>query len=229
MGRNPKKPNWARSNVDNRIREIWEALQEPPFRDHSTLFVVADHGFAPVDNVVRPNVILRQEGLITLDVDGEVVDRKVWVKAGTAAGVYIFDRERRDEHMALVRAKLGSLEGLDRIVGPEEFAELGLPDPEDNPYQADMVLNALPGYMFSSAATGNDVVVPVSESGMRGMHGQLPTHPLMHATFVAVGAHIRPGTRLETIYAVDVAPTIAAILGLELPEASGRVLTEILR
>ncbi len=39
----------------------------------------------------------------------------------------------------------------------------------------------------------------------------------------------RPGTRVETIYAVDVAPTIVAILGLELPEASGRVLTEILR
>ena len=105
----------------------------------------------------------------------------------------------------------------------------GFPTRKIIPYQADMVLNALPGYMFTSAATGNDVVVPVSESGMQGHHGQLPTHPLMHATFVAVGAHIRPGTRIETIDAVDVAPTIAAILGLELPEASGRVLTEILR
>lgn len=218
----------ALGNLDNHIREIWEALQEPSFRGNATLFVVADHGFASRDKVIQPNVILRQEGLITTNDEGEIVDRKVFlVDLGGAAAVYIFEQERRDEYIALVREKLGSLEGLDRLIGPEEFAELGLPDLADNPYQADLLLAAKPGYSFSTAASGSEAVVPRRRS--RGRHGHLPTQPLLHATFVAAGAHIRPGTRLETIYAVDVAPTIAAILGVELPGSSGRVLTEILR
>ena len=229
FGPESEEAYWALSNVDNRIRDIWEALQEPPFRGQSSLFVVSDHGFAPVDKVIRPNVILRREGLISTDADGEVVDRKVWVNGGTAAGVYIFDDARYDELVAFVRETFGSLEGVDRIVGPEEFHRVGLPEPAENPYQADLVLNASPGYRFIDSYSGSDVVVPVSESGAHGYHGQLPTHPLMHATFVAIGAHIRPGARLETVHAVDVAPTIAAILGVELPNASGRVLTEILR
>lgn len=178
--------------------------------------------------MIQPNVILRQEGLITTNGEGEIVDRKVFlVDLGGAAAVYIFEQERHDEYIALVREKLGSLEGLDRLIGPEEFAELGLPDLADNPYQADLLLAAKPGYSFSTAASGSEAVVPRRRS--RGRHGHLPTQHLLHATFVAAGAHIRPGTRLETIYAVDVAPTIAAILGVELPGSSGRVLTEILR
>ena len=50
----------------------------------------------------------------------------------------------------------------------------------------------------------------------------------MHALFVAAGKGIKPGTKLKIINNVDVAPTIAHLLGLEL-KADGRVLREALK
>jgi hypothetical protein len=48
------------------------------------------------------------------------------------------------------------------------------------------------------------------------------------ATFIAVGAGIKPGTRLKTFSNLDVASTIANLLSVPLPTAEGRVLKEIL-
>ena len=50
----------------------------------------------------------------------------------------------------------------------------------------------------------------------------------MHATFVAAGAGIKPGVQLDLIQNVDVAPTIARLMGLALKDVDGRVLDEIL-
>jgi glycerophosphoryl diester phosphodiesterase len=50
----------------------------------------------------------------------------------------------------------------------------------------------------------------------------------MRATFIAAGAGVKPGVRLKEVRSVDVAPTIARLLGLDLPAAEGRVLTDIL-
>lgn len=50
----------------------------------------------------------------------------------------------------------------------------------------------------------------------------------MHATFVAAGCGWRQGVEIETIRNIDVAPTLAHLLGLKMPSAEGRVLTEFL-
>jgi arylsulfatase A-like enzyme len=51
----------------------------------------------------------------------------------------------------------------------------------------------------------------------------------MNALFVAWGSGIRPGVRPETVRNLDVAPTIAALLGLRLDGVEGRALADILR
>jgi arylsulfatase A-like enzyme len=50
----------------------------------------------------------------------------------------------------------------------------------------------------------------------------------MDGIFIAYGNRIKPGTSLPRVANLDVAPTIAEILGLQIPNAEGRVLTEIL-
>jgi hypothetical protein len=50
----------------------------------------------------------------------------------------------------------------------------------------------------------------------------------MNATFLAHGPGIRKEARLGRIRNVDVAPTIAALLGLEMKNVEGRILSEIL-
>jgi hypothetical protein len=50
----------------------------------------------------------------------------------------------------------------------------------------------------------------------------------MNGIFIASGAHIRKGVTLPQISNRDLAPTIARILGLAMPDVEGRVLEEIL-
>jgi predicted AlkP superfamily pyrophosphatase or phosphodiesterase len=65
--------------------------------------------------------------------------------------------------------------------------------------------------------------------GSLGAHGYVSSDPDLGALFIASGAGIRPGVRLEVIENVDVAPTIASLLGLTLPGVDGRVLEEALQ
>jgi arylsulfatase A-like enzyme len=50
----------------------------------------------------------------------------------------------------------------------------------------------------------------------------------MDAIFIACGRDIRPGARADRIRNIDIAPTIAALLGIDLPSANGHVLSEFL-
>ena len=58
-------------------------------------------------------------------------------------------------------------------------------------------------------------------------HGYLNSDPKMQAIFIAWGAGIPRGIRLGKISNLDVAPTIAAILGIELKTAKGHVIQSI--
>ena len=60
-------------------------------------------------------------------------------------------------------------------------------------------------------------------------HGYLPDHPDMYPALVLSGSGIARGARLGHVRNVDVAPTIAALLGVELRGVEGRVLREALR
>ena len=51
----------------------------------------------------------------------------------------------------------------------------------------------------------------------------------MRAIFVAWGNGIRPGATIKQMRNVDIAPTIARLLGLEMKDITGRTLTEILK
>ncbi|MCX6922086.1 MAG: hypothetical protein NT154_02530 [Verrucomicrobia bacterium] len=50
----------------------------------------------------------------------------------------------------------------------------------------------------------------------------------MNGVLVAWGRGIKPGSKLGLVDNIDVAPTIAALLGRSLPGADGRVLREIM-
>jgi hypothetical protein len=50
----------------------------------------------------------------------------------------------------------------------------------------------------------------------------------MATGFIAHGAGVKPGVVVDRVRLVDVAPTVARLLGLALPPVEGRVLAEIL-
>jgi predicted AlkP superfamily pyrophosphatase or phosphodiesterase len=100
-------------------------------------------------------------------------------------------------------------------------------NPKDDPNAPDMLLFADEGYRFGDTANGD---VPFSEKPERlGSHGHDPSLPHLHATFVACGKGIKPGVVLGEIPNVNVAPTMAKLLNISLPNATGQPLEQILK
>ena len=60
-------------------------------------------------------------------------------------------------------------------------------------------------------------------------HGYRPDTPGMETGFIAWGARARAGWVLPVTNTIDVAPTIAAILGLDLPDADGKPIVGVFK
>jgi predicted AlkP superfamily pyrophosphatase or phosphodiesterase len=221
----------AAALADTRVRDILDALRDAGIADRTTVIVMSDHGFRPIKTIVRPNAILLREGLLTADAEKKAATacEAYAITEGGTAFLYATDPAKREATVARLRGIFGSVEGIARILGPEEFAAAGYPAPGPQSQMGDLVLVAKEGYGFWHDVGGEPVgearegVTPV------GHHGFPAEDPEMDAFLVAWGRGIRPGASIERARLVDVAPTVAALLGLKMENTEGRVLEEILK
>jgi predicted AlkP superfamily pyrophosphatase or phosphodiesterase len=212
--------------ADDRVREVWDELKKS-FPGKATLVVASDHGFFSYQQQIQPNVLLRDEGLLTAEGSKITGGKARAVAQGGAAFIYVLEQAERAALIEKLAAKFKEVEGIDVVIMPKEFPKYGLADPQKNPHMADLVLSAKEGYSFSDSLAGNLVVTPKSDV-VKGTHGYDPNQPRMHGTFVAWGAGLKAGTKAGTMNNTDVAPTMAALLGLKIPDADGQVLADIL-
>lgn len=209
--------------VDGYIHDIIEATRKAGIHERTTFIVLGDHGFEDVSRMIAPNVLLAQNGFITLS-QGRVTDWKAMAQnTGGSAGVYLKDPKdiatATKVRMLFARHAMGAAgKPMYRVIEKQQLLKLG------GPRDAAFYLEAEPGYMFSKSLDG-DFVRPAP---IKGNHGFLPTRAGMHTGFVAAGRGVKKGVQLGLIQLVDVAPTVAELLGLRLEDADGRVLNEIL-
>jgi predicted AlkP superfamily pyrophosphatase or phosphodiesterase len=195
--------------LDSCVEKIVTAVREAGLADRTTFLIVADHGFKAYTKIVRPGNALDAAGL-----KGKAY---VMPEGGTAF-VYI-DPSQAAELVPQVRRALEGVEGIDRIIGVEEYAALGLPRPDQDPQFGQLLLSAKSGYSFSGA-TGGPVTAEAPQ--LSGSHGYLASDPDMNPIFIAAGAGVRAGAKLDRVSNLDLAPTIARLLGVSLPTAKGR-------
>jgi predicted AlkP superfamily pyrophosphatase or phosphodiesterase len=214
--------------ADFYVGQLLDALEAAGIRKSTTVFVVADHGFATATNVIQPNVLLRQAGLLELGATNQITKARVQVVPEGGTGmIYLTDPQTRDADRSKVVDLLRGQEGVADILGPEHYAAIGLPTPEQNPRMADLVLIPHDGYAVSGTVTGEDFVLPVSGNMSQGYHGYLASNPKMNALFIASGRGIKQVGKIGMVNNIDVAPTIAHLLGQQLPGAKGKVISEI--
>jgi predicted AlkP superfamily pyrophosphatase or phosphodiesterase len=221
-------PGYAASALsDANVGRVLRALDGAGVRGRTAVFIVADHGFVATPKSLRPNAILRRVGLLTVKGGRIVSGRVLAVAEGGIAMIYLTDPSTADGDRQAVIRLFRDAEGIAAILEPNDYPRYHLPQPADNQAMGDLVLAAREGYAFSLDATG-DALVVASSNPTAGDHGFLSTEPKMNAIFVAAGAGIKAGTKISTIDNIDVAPTIARLLGISLRNAAGRVLEEIL-
>ncbi len=224
----PKTPAGytAVAYADTCIERVVEAIEDAGLRDRTVIFVVADHGFMAIPKTILPNVALRRAGLLTVEGTRMSSARVHVIPEGGIGMVYLTVPEKSAEDRQTVRELFSKHEGIAEIIEADQYAKYHLPQPSDNPRMADMILVGKDGFGFAATATGEDQIV--TSTATLGTHGFLSTHPNMNAFCAAAGVGIRTGATRETASNVDIAPTIARLLNLDLPEVDGRVLEEFL-
>jgi predicted AlkP superfamily pyrophosphatase or phosphodiesterase len=212
----------AMAFLDDRVKQIVDTLQVEGLSDRATILVVSDHGFRKIQHTISPNAALRSHGFAH-QVGGKLSWDAWVVPSGGTAMIYVANNARRASSLARLKTLFAQMEGVERVYQPAEFAQLGLALTPASDQTPDLLLAAKPGYGF-----GHDMTGSVQRNAPGGTHGYLNSDPEMQAIFMAWGSGIRPGVRLDTIDNVDVAPTIAALLSIQLNNIAGHALNEIL-
>lgn len=194
--------------LDACVAQIVAAVHDAGLASQTTIMVVSDHGFKAFTKQIRATNALEAAGL----------DKKVYVLPEGGSGyVYIED----PSVTAKAREVLAGIEGVDHVYTPDEYAALGLPRPERDPQFGQLWATAKAGYSFAGT-TGSPVTAEVAQTG--GSHAYLASDPDLHPIFIASGRGVRKGVNLGLVSNLDVAPTIAKLLGVSLPTAKGKAL-----
>jgi len=194
---------------------ITAAMKNDP---KTAVIVVSDHGFAAVDHELNLTIPFLQAGLITTATSASGVVKitswkaEPWSGSGLAAIMLHdpADTATRTQVQALLK-KLAAdpKNGIAKILTADEVrAAGGFPD-------AAFVVGMKPGFMIGGELSG----ALVEAASEKGVHGYLPSFPEMHASFFAMGPGIAHGRDVGIVDMRQIAPTVASLLGVNLPTA----------
>ena len=216
----------AMAHLDSQVGRIVRAIEDAGLMPTTTIFVLSDHGFKAVKRQILANSALQKAGLLKAAA-GKITETQAYVvPEGGSALVYVTVPDPAGDILSRTKQALAGLEGIDKVIGPADFAPLGLPQPSANPQMGALFLTAKEGYAFAAAA-GDQTAVDAPE-GSLGAHGYVSLDPDIQSLFIASGRGIKSGVTLDTVSNLDVAPTAALLLGVEMKNVEGKVLTDIL-
>jgi arylsulfatase A-like enzyme len=219
FGPNSPQAVTAMARIDASIAAMLRSLEAAGINDQTAVIVTGDHGFYRVHSAFQPNVVLREAGLLKVDGTGRITS---WQAMAHRSAIRLKDPS--DEKLARRVEKLfGELaeqryKGLFRVVGREEIAS------HAGDLEALLFLEPAEGYTTAAGATGEFLIA----SARHGDHGYLPDSPAMHTGLIAAGAGVQKGLAVPLARQIDIAPTIARLLGLEMPLAEGVAMVGIL-
>lgn len=216
----------ALAYADRLLGDLIRTVDETGLRDKTTFIVTTDHGFKTVTQYAYPNVALKKAGLLTAAGPTVTACDAYTMSQGGIAFVYILDPARKAELLPRLKALFATVDGVDRVIDGADAHSLGMPTPAENQGMGELILYAKKGYAFSAAATGDALSGPTVNYS--GTHGYFNGDHELDGIFIASGPGIRKGVKLDRIRNLDIAPTIARILGLNLPDAEGVALDAIL-
>ncbi len=221
----------------------------------TTVFASSDHGFAPQWYAVNVPKILADAGLQgtpTVIQNGNcrwfsppTPPTNAIAKechAGGTAQIYINPTLPPGTTYEGVQDQIvGMFENLTDAANPgaqvvlevfekEELADVDKTDSLHPTRSGDVVVVFRPPYQTDAATPGETIAF----SQFFGQHGYLPDlvdleHDVnMHGTFIAAGQGIKKHPPLPNVRAIDVAPTIAFLLGIPEPaDSEGKILNQI--
>jgi predicted AlkP superfamily pyrophosphatase or phosphodiesterase len=212
----------ALTTADHCVGLMRDAIRDAGLDDNTTIVIAADHGFVTVRDEISLASVLDTgalKGRVRWIADGWFI----WGELQPA-----FNAATDAAALEQVLSRAAAVPGVARVVRPGEFDKLGFPEYSDNVF--------VPGQYLIAGDIATHLTVDAKFDTARRRrarpyhgHGYFPEDNHMRAALVIAGAGIAAGRDLGKVHNVDVAPTIARLLGVELRQATGNVLRNALK
>jgi predicted AlkP superfamily pyrophosphatase or phosphodiesterase len=213
----------ALEDTDANVAILVGASERGGLADSLAFIVTGDHGFLPLHTELAINLPLVETGLIRKGANGRPEWQAIVAPHRGLGSVYVHDRGDRVAMLTRAREAIAAYErrfpGRFRFVERDELDRLGADG------DAAFGIEPMPGYVLDARLSP-----PFARAHNRAAgHGYSPGTPGMETGLVMAGVGVRKGVRLPETRALDVAPTIAALLGLDLPHAEGQPIAGALK
>lgn len=215
--------------IELMLSQTLDAMRSAGVLEDTTIVITSDHGQTPVNRLIAPNILLVRDGLIQIDSNGDIENYKaIFHSAAHSAQVYLSEPDNpalvKHVHQLLESYRQSGEAGIARVFTREEAKRLYhlegdfsfVVEGEDDCSFS----NKLAGTLIS-CADNSDYKYSVATHGHVPEKGPKPAMTLK-------GPGIRPNVQLSSIPIVDQAPTLAALLGVDLGNPDGKVLQELL-
>lgn len=212
----------ALTNADYCVGILRKAVEKAGIAGETTFVVTADHGFHSVYQEINIRPAFEKAGLL---------DKIRLRGGGWSMAVELTDKFNQSTDMPILRQTFDTLRSqgiVKRVAGPEDMHALGQPRFEESDYATGqyLLMPDIDHFLVADAASSS--MEPRPRKTPAHSHGYLPQHPRMYPILVLSGAGIKQSVTLPHARNIDIAPTIAHLLGLEMKNVSGKVLSEAL-
>lgn len=204
--------------IDALVGELIEKAHEMT-NNNVVVCVVSDHGTIDNKYDIKPNIIFVKNNLIEIDTNGKLINWDVWCQRSGGTGQIRLRYKENQEIKSKVEAVLKELledenSGISEVITGEEAKEIrrGFPD-------ADYVIISKPGYEVREDTLGEYLD---SNTAQKAQHGYCENLKDMRASFYIEGINIEKNRDIEELRLVDIAPTLAKIMGFEILTCEGK-------
>jgi len=209
--------------TDEFIGMLFKAAEEAGVLNRTNFALVSDHGQLEIKRVIALNVLLADNGFITLDSDGSLLGWNAFCHSnGHSAQVYMKNPDDLSEKSRLkdllCRLRDEGVYGISEVFETEEINAS-----EHLSGDFSFVLEG-DGYTAFSEGCIRPLVRKLDISDYRSgraTHGYLPDKG-PQPVFAAGGPAFRRGALLEKSSIVNLAPTFAKVLGVSLGNTDGK-------
>jgi predicted AlkP superfamily pyrophosphatase or phosphodiesterase len=206
--------------TDQNIGDLLGGIEAARLAESTTLIVTGDHGFLPMHTELAINLPLIDEGLITKGVDGHPSWTAIIAANRGLGSLYVKD----GAPAALAKARQALEQYAAKYPRRFRIVERSELDAWGADKDAVLGIEPSPGYVLDER-----LAPPFAQPHRRAAgHGYRPDTPGMETGLIAYGTGVRAGWVLPVTSTFDVAPTIALLLGLQLPEAEGQPIVGVL-
>ena len=216
---------------DAEFGALIEVLKRKDQLDQTNIVILGDHGMTDVRDVLLLNVLLRDAGFIQTDNENKLTSFDA-ICHSNGLSAYV---ELRDPSNAAMKRKvrdfLETLKGdpnikLDYVMDANEAKQAF---DVEGPF--DFIIESRLPISFGDRLDGNTCwgsQVPGDHKIGAATHGGNPKRAEV-TTFIAGGPDVKTGVVVDQCSMVNEAPTMAKMLGFEMPGIDGSSIDEILR